>query len=120
MKRTVTLLAALIIVIGSAAANGNENGKSADSAKKTVKKSTEISKNLEVAVLQQADSYRLIATNNKSRGFFVKIYNDENKLIHSEYQSRGFSRKYDLSALSSSHYTFKVVSGGESQQIQVD
>ncbi len=78
-----------------------------------------IGSGIKMAAFKQNGTYRLITENKSGSGFTVNIYDEKNSLVHSQKHTEGFSRKYDLTALGSTQYTFQVVQNGRSQSIAV-
>jgi hypothetical protein len=80
----------------------------------------EVESALEMSVVKQGNTHRLIANHQSGESLRVNIYDADDNLIHVERHREGFSRKFDLSAIASNHFTFEVIGGEESQKIKVD
>ena len=83
-------------------------------------KEFEVESALEMSVVKQGNTHRLIANHLAGESLRVNIYDADDNLIHVERHREGFSRRYDLSAIASPHFTFEVIGGEELQKIKVD
>ena len=119
MKRTITLIALLLIVISGVLANDGKAIKSRSDKLIDGKDQTDFKiGNFEAAIINlQNNRYRLLVDSRKDDPIFLRIYDTRGELVFKDKQEGGFTRIYDLSAMGSAYYFFELKIKGNTYKI---